>query len=349
MKTGGLLYRLALLAGILAAWSFSAGAMAAPMNWSEKIAVFLRGRFVLEGDTMYFVSEAHAQVDGSGKLTFEMQVDPIYQFDFLAEDLDAGGSAGHYLMSIRQGAACGPEGAATRIEDAASVGLSVRKGNDLIDLHDVLRNAFPRDAASLPYFPSNVRPASLSEADWRRVRACEESIADRAAALPFSRVEVYAGRDKLAEVFRPRADSLVVGLGVGEDIAVTAVAVKADAEKVADFSVEVQAVSSVTCDYEGPHVELDNWKQGFSAPKNVRRKGDKFVIDPGVLEPVVAPIPAYTGKELRRAINAHSGQPGMSTPEEAKPCSPNFRGYRFTVKYQGRAVYRIDVYEAGGC
>ena len=103
----------------------------------------------------------------------------------------------------------------------------------------------------------------------------------------------------------------------------------------------------IHCDYEGPHIELDNWMQGLSEPKELRREGDVFYVEER-LNQEMPKFPSYTQTELRQALGSVSGN-SLASEESAKTCAPALRGYRFNIKYGSELVQQISVNIPLGC
>lgn len=135
---------------------------------------------------------------------------------------------------------------------------------------------------------------------------------------------------------------------MGDYRPVTHITVTPKARKSQPFSVQVQGVSVMNCDYEGPQIELDSWKLGLTPARALRRKGNTFQVAADMLT-LMPPFPAYTQEELRLAIGKQLGTSEMSSIEDAKPCKPLLRGHRFTVKYGPETVQELSVYTPGGC
>ncbi|MDD2990980.1 MAG: hypothetical protein PHI64_18745 [Zoogloea sp.] len=165
---------------------------------------------------------------------------------------------------------------------------------------------------------------------------------------PFSRIQAWAGTSLLAEA---HGNSAVTAYEYDLDApaAVSHIVVKPTRGVSGPFSIEARAVTVMRCDYEGPHLELDSWKQGLSAPRPLRRQGQRFLVDAGILSMPMPAFPHYTSRELRRAIRDAYGETGLASTDETQTCAPFLRGHRFTVRHQGAVVHTLLIYQPGGC
>jgi hypothetical protein len=307
---------------------------------ADRIANFVQGRLIAQGGAIYYAAKVNGRVNNRGELTLETEVDPLYAIELIQGPYGADGGVSYYDVSIPTNAKCGALGLPTKL---ASTDISVRKGNQFINLRDAL------PVSDLPSFSSSYRPFNISEKDLAMVRACARSVSAKVAAMPFGGIQVYAGESLLTEVIRTTERSTSYERDLGDDNPITHISITPKAGMTEPYSVEVQAVSVMHCDYEGPHIELDNWKQGFSTAKAFRQKGNIFYVDASTLDSTLPTFPPYTQKELRQAIRKHFGEVGMSSIKEAEPCAPFLRGHRFRIKYGSDAVQDISVYTPGGC
>ena len=118
---------------------------------------------------------------------------------------------------------------------------------------------------------------------------------------------------------------------------------------VADYGVELRSVSIMQCDYEGPHIELLDWKRGLSEPLRLPRQGNRFLLPPGALDETLPPFPAFQHDELRRAIARHWGETGLAPEEQAAPCAPFLGARLLTVRRHGDIVHEVLLSYPGGC
>lgn len=339
MKTKNLLSFFTLLISLA---YLSGPAEAASNPIADRIASFVQGRFIVDGSAIYYAVKVKGEIEANGELTLEMEVDPLFLAESTQGPYRADSTVDYWSLAILPNAECGAPGLPTRL---TTTDISVRMGDRFINLRDALQNSI----AALPPFNASNRPLTLSEKDFARVRACAKTVATKVNAMPFEKMQVYAGETLLTEVRRTIEKSMIYEYELGEDSPVTHISITPKAGKTEAFSVEVQAVSIMYCDYEGPHIELDNWKQGLSTAKTLHQKGHVFYVESSMLDSTLPTFPSYTQKELRQAIRKHFGEEGMSSIKEAKPCAPFLRGHRFRVKYGPDVVQEISVYAPGGC
>ena len=294
------------------------------------------------GATFYRVSRVLSIDVQDGTATLHAEVDPLFEAQY-ASSPEGRTSDGrlYYNVRIAPQAACGLPGVSNQLDTS-----------DLLVFHQgafvTLREAFP-DAL----LPASDRPLNfVTPPTLTRLRQCAEQIAQVADAMPFSRIAVHAGAQRIAEVGRTATTALHYEEEPGETQIGAMTHLVITPKKPAlpeDFTVSVRAVSVMQCDYEGPHIELDRWKQGLGPEVPLARTGTRFVIAPHALAGTAPPFPRYTPTELRRAIAQHWGNAGLASREEAGPCQPFLRGYRFAVRYQSRLVQEVFMAFAGGC
>jgi hypothetical protein len=340
MKTKRLLSFFAILVG-LAQLSTPVEAASKPVaDIADRIASFVQGQIILSGSAIYYAAKVKGEIAANGELTLEMEVDPLFLTESNQGPYRADNTVDYWDLSLLPNAECGPPSLPTRI---TSTDISVKSGGrfyNLRDALDVLNTALP------PFQASN-RPLTLSEKDSARVRGCAQTVATKVDAMPFDAIQVHAGETLLAEVHRTIAKSKYYEFG--GDNPVTHISITPKAGRIESFSVEVQAASVMHCDYEGHHIELDNWKHGFSTATILRQEGQVFSVESGMLDSKPATFPSYTQTELRRAIRKHHGGEGIASIKEAKLCAPSLRGHRFTIKYGKKTVQEISVYTPGSC
>lgn len=335
----------ALLAGLLAGGAHAApSGQAAPADAAalEAVAAALEGRLVVGGSTFYRVARVLSIDTQDGTATLHAEADPLYEGQY-AGNPEGQTSDGrlYYNVRIDPGTACGLPGVSARLDTS-----------DLLVLHQgafvTLREAFPGMHLRAWDRPINfVTPQTLA-----RLRQCAGQLAQAADAMPFRSIAVYAGAQPIAEVGRTSTAAFRYEEEPGGELigAMTHLAITPKKHAaLGDFTVSVRAVSVMHCDYEGPHIELDRWKQGLGPEVPLARAGKKFVIARQALATTAPPFPRYTPTELRRAIAQHWGNAGLASSEEARPCQPFLRGYRFAVRYQSRLVQELSVSFAGGC
>ena len=166
---------------------------------------------------------------------------------------------------------------------------------------------------------------------------------------PFSRIEAWAGSTLLAEANGSAGAVTAYEYDLDARATVSHIVVKPTRGVSGPFSIEARAVTVMRCDYEGPHLELDGWKQGLSASRPLRRQGQRFMVDAGILAMPMPAFPHYTSRELRRAIRDFYGETGLASTDETRTCAPFLRGHRFTVRHQGAVVHTLLIYQPGGC
>lgn len=303
----------------------------------DRIADFVQGRLISQGGVIYHAGRVRGRLDAEGQAELVLDVDPLFEIDLVpgADGLGHG-------VALPADAACGLAGLPTRL---SGTNFSVRQGQGFVDLSVALA------AIGLAWPDAGNRPVKIAGPDLARLRACAKVMAARADALPFESIRVEAGDERIVEIGRTTTAATLVERELGDERVLTRLTIEPKPGHTGPFSVDVQSISAMQCDYEGPHIELDGWKEGASEARPLRRsgKGPVFAIDPTQLDATPPPFPAYTQTELRAAINQHRGSPGLSTIEEATPCGPILRGYRFTVSYQSTVVQTLSVYWPGGC
>lgn len=314
---------------------------------AAQIAAFIQGKFIATVNGVFFVEEAKGAIDVNGQLSLQAEVDPLYEVSSTQGPYREDSSVDYWNLAIAADAKCGPSTLPTEIN---GTDLSVQVGGRFINLHEAIEGS----VSNPPEFSASNRPLVLSEADFARARKCKDTVAARLNALPYESIQVFAGETMLTEVRRSLDKLTKYEFDLGADAQVTHVSVKPKAGGAHKFSVSVQTVSVMRCDYEGPHIELDEWKQGLSPAKSLRSKANTFFMDApaaanGDDQVVYPPFPAYTQQELRKAINAYWGKKGLSTRAEAEPCGPFLRGYRFRINDGPSVVHEVNVYNPGGC
>lgn len=314
---------------------------------AAQIAAFMQGKFIATVNGVFFAEKVKGAIDANGQLTLEADVDPLYEVSSTQGPYRSDSSVDYWNLAIAADAKCGPSTLPTEIK---STDLSVQVGGRFINL----REAIEGTVVNPPEFNAGNRPLILSETDFARARKCKDTVATRLNALPYEAIQVFAGQTLLTEVRRSLDKSTRYEFDLGADAQVTHVSVKPKAGGAHKFSVSVQTVSVMRCDYEGPHIELDEWKQGLSPAKPLRSKANVFFMDAPVAandHDLVAspPFPPYTQQELRKAINTYWGKKGLSSRAEAEPCGPFLRGYRFRINGGASVVHEINVYNPGGC
>jgi hypothetical protein len=306
-----------------------------------RIARFVQGRLITADSIVYRAAGVTGAIDTAGKLYLSIDADPLYRME------TRGGSEskayGLFLDAIPANAKCGEVEAARSID---GTNFGVREGNEFVRLGDALRKVMQE----LPAIESSFPMIKPSATDLEKIRACARTYSAKADALPFESIQVYSRDVVLTAVQRTLTRSSMFEYGLGEETPVTRIVVTPKkGHSSADFSIEVRAVAVMHCDYEGPHLELDKWKEGVSAARRLPGRKGVFQVNARSLDTKTPKFPKYTQAELRRAIGAHFGEPRIATAEEAKPCSPFLRGHRFIVKHQSKVVHELSMYFPGGC
>lgn len=338
--------RIALVAW-LCLWGSVAHANETSSQAAVQIAAFIQGKLIATVNGVFFAEKVKGAIGAMGELTLQAEVDPLYEVSSTQGPYREDSSVDYWSLAIAADAQCGPSTLPTEIN---GTDLSVQVDGRFINLHEAIEGS----VSNPPEFSASNRPLVMSETDFARARKCKDTVAKRLNALPYESIQVFAGQTLLTEVRRSLDKLTTYEFDLGADAQVTHVSVKPKAGGAHKFSVSVQAVSVMRCDYEGPHIELDEWKQGLSAAKTLRSKANVFFMDtpaaPSGDDQVVSPpFPAYTQQELRKAINAHWGKKGLSSRAEAEPCGAFLRGYRFRINDGTSVVHEINVYYPGGC
>lgn len=334
----------ALAVSLSAAISCSASLAAGTASGAAKlkaVAASIDGRLIIAGTTFYRVSRVHSIDDSEGTATLHAEGDPLLEGKYSnSPDGNQDGRL-YYDVSVAEKATCGVPGASTSVN--TSNFLIFHKGQ-FVTLADAFKDVPIRSSDR----PINRVPSAV----LARVETCAKQMASLADAMPFRSIGIYAGEQLITEVARTFTSASTHEESPGDDLiskmSHVTVSTK-DGKALEDFEVRVRAVSVMHCDYEGPHLELDGWKKGLGPEIRLERQGQKFLIGADVLAEKMPSFPAYTGTELRQAIARQFGNTGMATKEEAKPCAPMLRGYRFTIRYRSRVVQEIIVAYAGGC
>ncbi len=334
----------ALATSWLAAFTCSVAAAAGTAPAAAKlkaVASSINGRLIIAGTTFYRVSNVQSIDDSEGSATLHAEGDPLLEAQYSSSPDGNQGGRLYYDVGFAAGATCGVPGSGTRVD--TSNFLIFHEGQ-FVTLAEAFKDV-PLRSTDRPV--NRVTPALLA-----RLEACSKQMASIADAMPFRSIGIYAGDQRITEVARTFTRSAVHEESPGDELIakMTHVTVSAkDGKPIEAFDVRVRAVSVMHCDYEGPHLELDGWKQGLGPEIRLERKGQRFIIGADVLALQMPAFPAYTATDLRRAIARQFGNTGMATKEEAKPCAPMLKGYRFTVRFQSRIVQEISVSYAGGC
>ena len=334
----------ALATSLLAAFTCSVAAAAGTAPAAAKlkaVANSINGRLIIAGTTFYRVSRVQSIDDSEGTATLHAEGDPLMEAKYSTSPDGNQGGRLYYDVGFADKATCGVPGASTSVSTS-----------DFLIFHE---GQFVTLAEAFKDVPirSTDRPVNrVTSAMLARLETCAKQMAALADAMPFRSIGVYAGDQLITEVARTFTSASTHEESPGDELiskmSHVTVSTK-DGKALEDFDVRVRAVSVMHCDYEGPHLELDGWKQGLGPEIRLEREGQRFLIGADVLASKMPAFPAYTGIELRRAIAQQFGNPGLATKEEAKPCAPMLRGYRFTIRYRSRLVQEIAVSYAGGC
>lgn len=320
--------------------SVAAGATSAATEL-KAVAKSLNGRLIIAGATFYRVSHVQSIDATEGSATLHAEGDPLFEAEYSGNPDGNDGGRLYYDVRLSSKAKCGAPGASTSVH--TSNFLIFHQGQ-FVTLGEAFKEA-PIRSSDRPI--NRVTPAMLE-----RLEQCAKQLAEIADAMPFRKIGIYAGSQLLTEVARTFTSSSTYEDGPGEELIAKMSHVSIspkNAKALDDFDVQVRAVSVMHCDYEGPHVELDGWKQGLGPAIRLERKGQSFLIGSNVLGSKMPPFPAYTETELRHAIARYWGETGLATKEQAKPCAPFLRGFRFYVRYRSKIVQEIFVAYSGGC
>lgn len=307
----------------------------------QALAKSLLGRLIVAGTTFYRVAEVESIDAVGGSPTLKAEGDPLFEAAYSGNPDGEARGRSYYDVTVPPSARCGAANASTRID--TSNFLVFHQGEFV-----PLAEAFPQAGLRSNDRPVNrVTPALLS-----RLNACAKSQAALADAMPFRRIAIHAGSDLITEVTRTHSDMAAHEEFPGDELIakMSHVAITPKpGRSLKDFAVQVRAVSVMRCDYEGPHIELDAWKQGLGPWVQLERKGDHFRIGASLRKSAMPAFPSYTQTELRRAIAQQFGNSGLASKQESKPCAPFLRGYRFHIHYRSQLVQEISLDHAGGC
>ena len=307
---------------------------------AEQIAAFIEGKLIVHG-AIFYVADANAHIDAAGELALDMAVIPLYEVAFVQGPYAADGGVAYYDININPKAECGfPALAPTTLSDT---GISVLVGQQFLNLHEAL------PFAQLPKFTASSRPLLLNKQQLAHVAACSKDTAAKVAAMPFVAIELFAGQERLMAIEHTANLQTTYERELGDERVISHVRISAKPTMTGQFSVELESYAVMHCDYEGPHIELDAWKQSRSSAVPLKRQGTDFHVDLNTALMEMPPFPSYTATELRQAINDYWGLPGLAPAEQAQTCAPMTRGLRFIVKYQHQVVQEIIINTPGGC
>jgi hypothetical protein len=319
--------------------ALSAGAGAVEAALAKRLADDIQGKLVVNGGGLYYAARVAASFAPDGELSIKSVMLPVFKIDTSAGPMNAGRSR-HVNLSIAAEAICGDptlHSANNRSQ------LAVWDGKVFLPLPDQgpVKDVPGQEAVS--------PPIHISKADLARATACSESLQAKLALLPFESIRLFSGKEIVLDVVDPLSAELVVEREPGEELPVTHVEIMLKAGMGAPLSVEVQSSSVMNCSWEGPHIELDSWKRGYTTVTRLRQAGNKFMLPLASATPAIPAFPAYTPHELRRAINAHYGKTGLASAEQAAPCAPMLRAQHFKVRYGARLIQEITLQLPGGC
>lgn len=310
------------------------------------VARVLDGKLIIGGTTFQRIAAVRSIDESEGMLTLSADVDPLFNAEYSGnpDGKDEQGRL-YYDVKLAADATCGAPGLDTVLN---SNNFLVFDGAEFVTPREYVAQALPGRTVVSGERPINrIAPALLA-----RVLACAQEVRQRADALPFSRLALYAeNADLMLEIRRPASKQTAYEEDLGEaSIAQLAyIEVEPRAAAIEEFSIEVRAISVMHCDYEGPHIELDDWRQGQSEPKRLKRAGNRFLLGPAALATETPDFPKYTHDELRRAIAESMGETGLATEEAAAPCAPFLRGQKLTIRRGSEVVHEILLTYPGGC
>lgn len=335
---------LALAASLFAAstccYSATSGTTSATSEL-KAVAKSLNGKFIIAGTTFYRVSHVQSIDESEGSTTLHAEGDPLFEAEYSGNPDGNDGGRLYYDVRLSSKATCGVPGASTSVQTS---NFLIFHHGEFVTLGEAFKDA-PIRSSDRPI--NRVTPAMLG-----RLEVCAKQMAEIADAMPFRKIGIYARSQLITEVARTFTSSSTYEEGPGEELIAKMSHVSISPRNsmtIDDFDVQVSAVSVMHCDYEGPHLELDGWKQGLGPAIRLERKGQRFLISSDVLASKLPPFPAYTRTELRQAIARQFGNTGLATKEDAKPCAPFLRGYRFYIRYRSKIVQEIFLAYAGGC
>lgn len=315
-------------------------------NISKNISKYLEGQLIIGGATFYRVSRVLNLTEQEGMVTLHAEVDPLMPAQYSGNPDGMEGKRPYYDVGLESQATCGISGLATTLQTSDFLVFD-KKTKTFIPLKEL----FPE----MPW-RSWDRPFNrVTENILHKIQQCSKKIATAADAMPFQKISVYADKKRITEVARTSELSYTYEEDLGESVISHITHFTIVPRKhldINDFEIRMRAVSVMQCDYEGPHVELDRWKQGLGNEIILLRKNNQFILNASDLQPATTPLPkfpAYTKTELRRAIAQHFGNPGLASTKEAQPCQPFLRGYRFYVYYQSALVQEVFLTFPGGC
>ena len=312
-----------------------------PLN---QVAALLTGALVMDGDTIYRVVEVRTLEYTHYGLALSADADPLFGdlIGWTPDGEDHGRP--YYRLKLARDTPCGRP---LMPNELIAAHPRVLDGTRFIPMDEFLANRFPD--MTPPQRPDPDIRTTPAQRDI--LQACAAHLADIGDAKPFSEISLRAQDQLLAALRRSLSETWSYDEGVGEEIQYRLGHIEITPRQgamIEDFSVVFQTVSIMHCDYEGPHLELTDWKRAYSPPVQLERRGQRFAIPPAALtfEP---PFPAYTQAELRRAIGQLFGSEESASASDAEPCAPTLGGYRVTVSYRSRTVQEMWIWFAGGC
>lgn len=351
------IFRLVFLACCVLAVNGYASTGQNPAKASEtqkKLARLLEGEVIYEGNTIYRISHVYSIEVAEYGNTLRAEAIPLFELEFSPDNPGGILEDERYYRNMRIysdarryfNAHLSPE-AKCGMRDA---GATLHTGGFLV-LHQgefvTAKEAF----GDFPFGPSYASIVRFSPGDLKKIDQCAKKIAAMVDAVPFRQIDVYAKKELITQTGRSLKKSFFFEDWPGDDLisTITHLTITGnESAEMADFNVDVHPISVMHCDYEGPHLELDDWKKGVGPATRLKQKGNIFYVD-GKLSSEMPPFPVYTQKELRRAVAQSMGEEGLASDEEIKSCAPFFRGYRFSVYYRSRMVQEIFLAFPGGC
>lgn len=313
---------------------------------AAEVARLLQGRLIIGGTTFYRVAGVRAVDDSEGALSLHADVDALLPADYGGNPhgTDARGRL-YYDVRLAGDARCGVAAAASTLDTADFL---VFDGSEFVTPREFVEQLLPGRTVAARERPINrIAPAVLA-----RVQDCARRMHALADAMPFRRIALNTSAGKpLLDIRRTTLQTTTYTEDLGEETIARLAYVEIEPRDgaVADYAVELRSVSVMRCDYEGPHIELLDWKRGLSEPLRLPREGNRFLLPPGALDDAVPAFPDFQRDELRGAIARFWGEAGLAAEEQATPCAPFLGARLLTVRRRGEVVHEVLLRYPGGC
>lgn len=289
-------------------------------------------RLIYQNGVVYYMSQAtadlypHSRFPKEPTLLLRIEAIPLFRSTTVA---GPSSGVGGNLITIAPGAKCGlDDGRAQTLE---STRFYIQTDERFTNLRDALQTSVP----VLPAFESNDNALNVSAADMRKIRDCAMQVATTVKSLPYRSItySLHSGQD----VSIPA--SLLSKWQNTDRGWVKQISVLSKPGKSNGFSVQAYTVSAMQC---GQKV-LRKWKRWESPVLNLGAGSTSFGINSALLLANSRDFPAYTEIDLRRAIRAEEGGPGLAGEAEARVCLAAVIGERFEIRFGDAIVHQFSI------